>query len=102
VGVVVTLGAQGAMVAAEGAISRVPALVVDVVDTVGAGDAFTGALAAALDRGDPLRRALARASAAGALACTGRGAQASLPDAAAIVRHAGSLESAIATERLAP
>lgn len=101
-GVVVTLGAQGAMAAAEGTIARVPALAVDVIDTVGAGDAFTGALAAALDRGDPFRRALACAAAAGALACTGRGAQASLPYAAATLRHAGTLESAIVTERLAP
>jgi len=74
----------------------------NVVDPTGAGDAFAGALAAALDRGEALRRALACAAAAGALACTGRGAQASLPDAAAILRHAGSLESAIVVERLAP
>jgi ribokinase len=102
VAVVVTLGAQGACAAAEGAIHRVPSLPVEVVDTVGAGDAFAGALAAALDREDPLRRALACAAAAGALACTGRGAQVSLPDAASIARHAGPLESAIVTERFAP
>jgi ribokinase len=101
VAAVVTLGAQGACAAAERAIHRVPSLPIDVVDTVGAGDAFVGALAAALDREDPLPRALACASAAGALACTGRGAQASLPDAAAIARLAPSVESAIVTERLA-
>ena len=100
--VVVTLGGDGAFAATRSAALRVPILAVDVRDTVGAGDAFTGALACALDRGDPLPHALACASAAGALACTGEGAQAALPDAAAIARHAIPLESAIVTESLAP
>ncbi|GAB2675256.1 ribokinase [Nocardia goodfellowii] len=55
---------------------------VRVVDTTGAGDAFTGALAAAWHRGP--RRALAWACAAGALAATELGASKSIPDADAI------------------
>lgn len=47
----------------------------EVVDTTGAGDAFTGALAAALARGDDLEQALAHAVAAGTRAVTQRGAQ---------------------------
>jgi ribokinase len=45
------------------------------VDTVGAGDAFTGALAVALSEGKPLSAALCFANAAGALSITRQGAQ---------------------------
>jgi ribokinase len=82
--VALTLGSRGAIARnALGKISAAPPLL-DVVDTTGAGDAFVGALAAAFDRGAALRDALARAVAAGALACTAHGAQASLPNGAAI------------------
>ena len=55
-----------------------------MVDTVGAGDALVGALAAALDRGADWMQALAEGTAAGSLACTLEGAQAALPRRAAI------------------
>ncbi len=48
---------------------------VTAVDTVGAGDAFTGALAVALSEGQDLARALGFANAAGALSVTRKGAQ---------------------------
>jgi ribokinase len=49
---VVTLGAAGCLVADGGAVTRIPAAPVEVVvDTVGAGDAFAGGLAAALAAG---------------------------------------------------
>jgi len=82
---VVTLGGDGALACAPGATHRVAAMAVEVVDTTGAGDAFTGALAAALDAGHDLPAALIRASIAGGLACTALGAQASLPRQAEIV-----------------
>lgn len=56
-----------------------PAFAVRAVDTVAAGDAFVGAFAAALAEGRPLREALLRGNAAGALAVTRVGAQPSLP-----------------------
>lgn len=90
---VVTLGERGALAATPIATYVVPPLPVDVVDTVGAGDAFVGALAAALDRGRPIDEALAAGAAAGSLACTRRGAQSSLPDAAAIEEGASVLRS---------
>ena len=72
-----------------------PAPAVDVVDTTGAGDAFAGALAAALDRGADWPRAIAEGVAAGSLACTGAGAQPALPEAAAIRRLAATVASTL-------
>jgi ribokinase len=57
---------------------------VEAVDTTGAGDTFCGVLVAALDQGDSITQAMARASAAAALACTQPGAQSSIPTAAAV------------------
>jgi ribokinase len=65
------------------------------VDTVGAGDAFVGTLAAALDADARLPRALARASVAGALACTRVGAQPSFVTADVLAPAAATLESQI-------
>jgi ribokinase len=77
-----TLGEAGAEAAAAGALWRVPAMPVRVVDTTGAGDTWCGVLAAALSRGAGLEPAMRRAAAASALACTREGAAASMPNAA--------------------
>jgi ribokinase len=76
---VVTLGAAGALVVEGGRTDRVPAIPVEPVDTTAAGDAFCGALADALVRGQPLGEAARWAVRAAAVACTRAGAQASLP-----------------------
>jgi ribokinase len=69
--IVVTRGAQGALVIhADGATEQLPGIPVDVVDTTGAGDAFTCALGVALAKGQPLTDAVRYATFAGALACT--------------------------------
>jgi len=84
---IVTRGARGASAfLSDGTSLDVPALPIEPVDTTGAGDAFTGVLAAALDEGLPLVTALQRANVAGALACLARGAQSALPDRGAIDR----------------
>ncbi|MGV9615302.1 ribokinase [Nocardia xishanensis] len=76
---VVTRGSAGATYRGpDGAELSVPGVSVDVVDTTGAGDAFTGALAAAWHRGP--RAALEWACAAGALATTRLGASSAIPD----------------------
>lgn len=88
---VVTLGARG-LIAQKGKTRwQVSAPAVEVVDTTGAGDAFVGALAAALDRGAEIGRALLEGTAAGALACTANGAQSSSPEASAIAALADTL-----------
>ncbi|MET8677644.1 ribokinase [Streptomyces sp. NPDC004647] len=80
--VVVTLGAEGALVAtADGSSVRVPSPPVRAVDTTGAGDAFTGALGWRLGAGDDLETAVRFAVRVGAAAVTRPGAQASFPAA---------------------
>jgi len=77
---VLKMGGRGSLVvSADGEIARVPAYRVDIVDTTGAGDAFTGTLAVAAARGNCLADAARIANAAGALACTKFGAQAAIP-----------------------
>ena len=76
---VVKLGAQGACYATAQGGQHVPAIPVEAVDSVAAGDAFNGALAASLTAGDSLERAMRLATAAGALAVTKFGAQDSMP-----------------------
>ena len=91
---VVTRGSAGAMAyLANGSTIEVPALKIVPVDTTGAGDAFAGVLAAALDQGLPLDAALRRASAAGALACLVVGAQPAMPDRAAIDQAIARLQA---------
>jgi ribokinase len=77
--VVVTLGAAGAVLAGPAQATAVPGFRVSAVDTVGAGDAFVGALAVALASGLDPAGAVRAACAAGAAAATRRGAQAALP-----------------------
>ena len=81
---IVTLGAEGAAGWSGGDVHRVSAPKVTVVDTTAAGDAFTGAFAAALDCGLAFSEAMQDGAAAGSLACTKRGAQPSLPRLAEI------------------
>ncbi|MFN3265417.1 MAG: ribokinase [Deinococcales bacterium] len=76
---IITLGAQGAVYANSAGTGHIPSFAVKVVDSTAAGDAFIGALAAALAREMPLEQAVLRGVAAGALACTRVGAQPSLP-----------------------
>lgn len=77
--VVVTLGAAGAVVAADGRVDRLAAPVVAVVDTTGAGDAFVGAMAARLAEGSDVVGAARAGVVAGSLATTRAGAQPSMP-----------------------
>ncbi len=77
--VIVTLGADGVIALHEGAFYRAKGLVIEPVDTVGAGDTFCGYLAAGLDAGLAFEEALSRAAIAGSLACRKPGAQPAIP-----------------------
>ncbi|MBW4674262.1 MAG: ribokinase [Desmonostoc geniculatum HA4340-LM1] len=76
---IVKLGAKGVFCATAQEKFFVPAFPVDVVDTVAAGDAFNGGLAAALFEGMSLHQGVVWGAVAGALAATKPGAQTSLP-----------------------
>jgi len=80
--VVITRGGDGALAHHRGQTVTRDSPKVEPVDTTGAGDAFTGALAARLAAGDSPADALAFACAVGALATTGIGATAAVPTAA--------------------
>ncbi|MBT2675513.1 ribokinase [Streptomyces sp. ISL-14] len=82
--VVVTLGAGGALVASAEGVTGVASVKVDAVDTTGAGDAFTAALAFKLGTGSSLAKAAAYAARVGAAAVTKEGAQESFPTAAEV------------------
>lgn len=77
--VVVTLGANGALLVGRDQQVHVPGLGVKAVDTTGAGDAFIGSLAVYWARGFSLPEALTKACAVAALSVTRRGTQTSYP-----------------------
>ena len=87
--VVVTLGAAGALVAAKGALTSVPAFPVEPRDTVAAGDVFNGCLAVRLAERIDLVAATRFAAGAAAISVTRDGAQASAP-------HRGEIEAFLA------
>lgn len=86
--VIVTLGGRGARLVTADAVTAIPPVPVDPVDTTGAGDAFIGAFAAFTAQGAPVETALRDAAAYAALSITGRGAQSSYatPEAFAAFR----------------
>ena len=77
--VIVTLGAQGCVVADKESVRHVSAYRVKAVDTTGAGDAFIGCLAESLAAGRVLDNSIRRAVIYSALSTTARGALASFP-----------------------
>ena len=79
VGVVRTLGGHGAEWVTQEGGGYVAAHPIKVLDTTAAGDCFSGVLAAALDRGEDIVSAMARASVAAGLCCSRAGSQNSLP-----------------------
>ena len=90
--VILTLGERGSLLLTSDLTQQVPAYSVEVVDTTAAGDAFCGALATALARGEHLAAAVAFANAAGALAVTVLGAAPSMPTVAQVETFRGTAQ----------
>ncbi|HZZ59305.1 MAG TPA: ribokinase [Opitutaceae bacterium] len=82
--VIVTLGARGAWVQDGSGGRLLPAIAVKAVDTTGAGDVFSGALAVGLAEGRPLDDAVRFGQAAAAISVTRPGTQSSVPSRAEI------------------
>lgn len=76
---IVKLGKQGALCVTRTEVLQIPAFAVTAIDTVAAGDAFNGGLAAGLAAGLSISEAVQQASAVAALSVTKSGAQPSLP-----------------------
>ncbi|MEO1192275.1 MAG: ribokinase [Pseudomonadota bacterium] len=91
--IIITLGHEGLMAADGERLITLPAPAITMVDSVGAGDAFCGYLAAGLLEKPAFDvEALAMAATAGALACTQAGAQPAIP-------HRAAVESALARQQ---
>jgi sugar/nucleoside kinase (ribokinase family) len=76
-----TMGAAGSMALDRKTNRRYfqPAFEIEVLDTVGAGDSFHGAMSFALARGWPMDKAMRLATAVGAMCCLGLGGREGLP-----------------------
>lgn len=82
--IVLTQGSEGALIVIKDGTQAVPAKTVEVVDTTGAGDAFSAALSVILAEGGSLIQAVSYAVAAGGLACTKLGVIPALPHRAEV------------------
>jgi ribokinase len=82
--VLVTLGAQGVVLADQHGITHEPAIAVQVVDTTGAGDTFVGCFCVAIAQGKSLRQAVNDGQYAAALKVTRLGAQSAIPHRAEV------------------
>jgi ribokinase len=80
--VIITLGANGSLLAGKDSIEHVPAFSVKSVDSTGAGDAFIGSFAVFLGEGLAEREAVKRANLYAGLSTTGIGTQKSFYDRA--------------------
>src|SRR6202795_3253992 len=78
--VIVTLGANGSLLAGRDGMEHIPAFAVKSVDSTGAGDAFIGSFAVFLGEGLPEREAVRRANLYAGLSTMGVGTQKSFYD----------------------
>ncbi len=85
--VIITLGANGSLLAGRDGSEHVPPFAVNSVDSTGAGDAFIGSFAVFLGEGMPEREAVRRANLYGGLSTTGVGTQKSFYDRARFERE---------------
>lgn len=77
--VILTCGTKGSYIFTKGGVSFMPTPKVNVADTVGAGDSFTGSFCAAILRGLPVAEAHKKAVEVSAYVCTQNGAMPEIP-----------------------
>lgn len=87
-----TLGPEGVIWLEDDTVQRLPALKIDVLDTVGAGDVFHGILVKELGRGRDFRHAATEANLVAALKCTRTGGRRSVPNATQIEAFKAQLD----------
>jgi ribokinase len=80
--VIITLGANGSLLAGHEGMEHIPAFGVNSIDSTGAGDAFIGSFAVFLGEGLPEREAVRRANLYAGLSTSGVGTQKSFYDRA--------------------
>jgi sugar/nucleoside kinase (ribokinase family) len=90
---VVTLGAKGSMLIAEGKLYRQPALPVKIVDATGVGDAFNGGFLHEFLRGSQWDDCLRAGNVCGSLAATAPGGSQGLPTHPDFAKHMRTLKS---------
>lgn len=78
--VILTCGTKGSYIFTKGGVSFMPTPKVNVADTVGAGDSFTGSFCAAILRGLPIAEAHKKAVEVSAYVCTQNGAMPEIPE----------------------
>ncbi|MFO1092403.1 MAG: ribokinase [Planctomycetaceae bacterium] len=89
--VAVTMGKHGACLLDDAGATHIPAITVDAVDTTGAGDAYTAALAVSLGCGLELRQAARRASVVAAITVTRVGTQTAFPHGSEVEEQIGAV-----------
>jgi ribokinase len=98
--VIITLGAQGALWASREGQQRIPALRVDAIDMVGAGDAFNAGLAVGLSEKRSLLEAISLGVTAASLSTEKRETIASYPRRAEVDARLGKVLAAAERERM--
>jgi fructokinase len=78
--IVYTLGSKGSVIVSREEYSFIAAPAVDVVDTVGAGDAFTAVFTAGILKGLPLSQIHRKATEIAGFVCTRKGATPEMPE----------------------
>ena len=78
--VLITLGSKGVFAGLPDIMKFIPAFKVSPIDSTGAGDVFSGSLAAFISEGMPIEKAIKLASASASISVTRMGAQRSAPD----------------------
>lgn len=88
---IIKLGNRGAFLANQKFEQIYPSVPVEAIDTIGAGDAFNGALAVALNEGKTINEAVQWGNAAGAFAATKKGTQTAMPSRSELMVMLGKI-----------